>query len=132
MTPDQAADVRTLTRQAGISPIRTTVVPGAPALLELTGPHAPLVAPAPDPVVDAGSSRTAAGTASGTASRSASGRGLRSAGGSGRSRSGQGRSGQARTGQAASGPARSGPAPSGQQAPGSGARRRRRPRRPAA
>jgi len=128
MTPDQAADVRTLTRQAGITPIRTTVVPGSPALLELTGPHAPLVAPVPDPLAAAAGSRSGSG-----ASGAASGRGVRSAGGSGgRSRSGQARSGQARSGQAASGPARSGQAASGQQAPGSGARRRRRPRRSAA
>jgi superfamily II DNA/RNA helicase len=145
MTPDQAGDVRTLTRQAGITPTRTAVVPGSPALLELTGPHAPLVAPVPDALVGSASG-------SGAVSGLASGRGVRSAGGSGRSRSGQGRSGQARSGQptsgltrsaqaasgpsrsghATSGPSRSGQAASGQPAAGSGARRRRRPRRPAA
>ena len=124
MTPDQAGDVRTLTRLAGITPIRTAVRPGAPALLELTGPHAPLVAPAPEPVVA-------------IAPRSTSGRAGRSAGAAGSGRSGQARSGQARSGQSRSAQARSaqgqtGPARSGEQAPATGARRRRRPRRPAA
>jgi superfamily II DNA/RNA helicase len=43
MTPDQTADVRTLTRQAGITPVRSAVAPGAPVLRELTGPPAELV-----------------------------------------------------------------------------------------
>nr|WP_232827415.1 DEAD/DEAH box helicase [Jiangella endophytica] len=45
MTHDQAGDVRALTRQAGITPTITRVAPGHPAIAELTGPAAPLVAP---------------------------------------------------------------------------------------
>jgi superfamily II DNA/RNA helicase len=51
MTPDQRADVRTLTRQAGITPIQVAVVPGGPILHDLAGPQAPRVEPAPEPVV---------------------------------------------------------------------------------
>jgi superfamily II DNA/RNA helicase len=46
-TPDQAGEVRTLARQAGIAPRVTTVSPGAPAISALTGPAAPYVQPAP-------------------------------------------------------------------------------------
>ncbi|WP_240477457.1 DEAD/DEAH box helicase [Jiangella muralis] len=45
MTHDQTGDVRTLTRQAGITPTITRVGPGHPAITELTGPKADLVAP---------------------------------------------------------------------------------------
>jgi len=45
MTPDQAGDVRTLTRQAGITPTITHVAPGDPSLRGLVGPAAPLVEP---------------------------------------------------------------------------------------
>ena len=51
MTPDQRGDVRTLTRQAGITPIQVAVVPGGPLLHDLAGPQAPRVEPAPEPVV---------------------------------------------------------------------------------
>ena len=44
-THDQRADVRQLTRKAGISAQAVSVRPGAPELLALTGPRAPLVAP---------------------------------------------------------------------------------------
>ncbi|HET8614517.1 MAG TPA: DEAD/DEAH box helicase [Actinomycetales bacterium] len=50
MTPDQHGDVRTLTRQAGISPRQTAVAPGDAVLRELVGPPAPRVEPAPEPV----------------------------------------------------------------------------------
>jgi superfamily II DNA/RNA helicase len=50
MTPDQRGDVRTLTRQAGITPIQVAVVPGGPLLHDLAGPQAPRVEPAPEPV----------------------------------------------------------------------------------
>src|SRR3712207_5718180 len=43
VTPDQTGEVRTLTRQAGISPTVTPVQPGAPLLEELAGPPAPFV-----------------------------------------------------------------------------------------
>ena len=44
-TPAQKGDVAKLVRQAGIRPTTTSVVPGSPTLLALTGPHADLVAP---------------------------------------------------------------------------------------
>jgi superfamily II DNA/RNA helicase len=42
-TPDQARDVRTLAKQAGINPTHRTVKPGDPAIAELAGAPAPLV-----------------------------------------------------------------------------------------
>ncbi|MGK5114853.1 DEAD/DEAH box helicase, partial [Geodermatophilus sp. CPCC 205506] len=48
-TPDQAGEVRTLTRQAGIAPEVTAVKPGAREITALTGPAAPHVEPAPAP-----------------------------------------------------------------------------------
>ncbi|MEO8267488.1 MAG: DEAD/DEAH box helicase, partial [Ilumatobacteraceae bacterium] len=47
MTPDQAGDVRSLARAAGISPTVTNVNPTHPLLTELSGPVAPKVAPRP-------------------------------------------------------------------------------------
>ena len=47
MTPDQAGDVRSLARAAGISPTVTNVNPTHPLLAELSGPSAPKVAPRP-------------------------------------------------------------------------------------
>ncbi|MEY3734913.1 MAG: hypothetical protein RL347_2272 [Actinomycetota bacterium] len=44
-TSDQAADVTAMTRKAGISVTAQRTVPGAPQLLELTGPRAAHVAP---------------------------------------------------------------------------------------
>jgi superfamily II DNA/RNA helicase len=43
-TPDQAGEVRTLTRQAGIRPAVATVWPGAPQIAALRGPKAALTA----------------------------------------------------------------------------------------
>jgi superfamily II DNA/RNA helicase len=48
-TPDQHGEVRTLTRQAGITPIVSQVRPGAEQVSALTGPAAPYVEPAPAP-----------------------------------------------------------------------------------
>jgi superfamily II DNA/RNA helicase len=51
--PDQAGDVRTLAKQAGIRPTTATVRPGAPEIAALTGPPAPYVEPPvelPEPV----------------------------------------------------------------------------------
>ncbi len=45
MTPDQAGDVRSLARAAGITPTVTNVNPTHPLLVELSGPLAPKVAP---------------------------------------------------------------------------------------
>src|SRR3954468_3545400 len=48
-TPDQAGEVRTLARQAGITPTVSAVRPGAVEISALTGPAAPYVEPAPAP-----------------------------------------------------------------------------------
>jgi superfamily II DNA/RNA helicase len=48
-TPDQAGEVRTLARQAGIAPDVSAIRPGAPQIAELAGPAAPWVEPAPAP-----------------------------------------------------------------------------------
>ncbi|MGY1737076.1 DEAD/DEAH box helicase [Geodermatophilus sp. SYSU D00684] len=48
-TPDQNGEVRTLTRQAGITPVVSQVRPGAEQITALTGPAAPHVEPAPAP-----------------------------------------------------------------------------------
>jgi superfamily II DNA/RNA helicase len=45
--PEQARDVRTLAKQAGIRPTMTAVQPGAEEIAELVGPAAPYVKPAP-------------------------------------------------------------------------------------
>ncbi|HEX3090240.1 MAG TPA: helicase-related protein, partial [Ilumatobacteraceae bacterium] len=55
MTPDQAGDVRSLARAAGITPIVTNVNPTHPLLAELTGPTAPKVAPRPQSAEDVAS-----------------------------------------------------------------------------
>ena len=47
-TPEQAGDVRTLTRQAGITPDGLGDRPGAPQIVALAGPAAPYVEPAPE------------------------------------------------------------------------------------
>ncbi|WP_244524767.1 DEAD/DEAH box helicase [Trujillonella endophytica] len=48
-TPDQAGEVRTLARQAGITPEVSAIKPGAREITALTGPAAPYVEPAPAP-----------------------------------------------------------------------------------
>jgi superfamily II DNA/RNA helicase len=53
MTPDQAGDVRSLARAAGITPTVTNVSPTHPLLGELAGPSAPKVAPRPQRAEDA-------------------------------------------------------------------------------
>ncbi len=54
-TPSQAGDVRTLMRQASIKPQVHNVVPGAPVIVEVTGPTAELVAPSLVPSSNTGS-----------------------------------------------------------------------------
>jgi superfamily II DNA/RNA helicase len=88
MTPDQHGDVRTLTRQAGIKPLTTSVEPGDAAITALTGPKAEFVQPAPE--VERASTH--------------------SGGRSGGSRQGAARQGVARQGQSRPGAARSGAA----------------------
>jgi superfamily II DNA/RNA helicase len=84
-TPDQAAEVRTLARQAGITPKVSVVRPGAPQIAELTGPAAPYVepapAPAPQPQGSGAGRRRRSGSGGGSASGSAASSGGR--GGSG-------------------------------------------------
>jgi superfamily II DNA/RNA helicase len=79
-TPDQAGEVRTLARQAGIAPKVSAVRPGAAEILELTGPAAPWVepapAPAPQPQGSGGGRRRRAGSGgSGAPASSSGGRG---------------------------------------------------------
>jgi superfamily II DNA/RNA helicase len=101
MTPDQRGDVRTLTRQAGITPRQAAVVPGDQLLRSLAGPAADFVDPAnaPVPVAPAQPTRGGGGGGGTGASR---GRG-RGRGGSGAAaatpaaRAGQPRSGGARS-----------------------------------
>ncbi|MGY1748763.1 DEAD/DEAH box helicase [Modestobacter sp. SYSU DS0511] len=106
-TPDQAGEVRTLARQAGITPEVTAIKPGAREITALTGPAAPYVEPAPAPEPQpqgTGGGRRRRGGGGGGASAGSS------SGGSGRG--GQTRSaGPART--RAELAARAGQAPSG-------------------
>ena len=57
MTPDQAGDVRSLARAAGIRPIVTPVVPGHAQIGSLVGPAAPRVAYQPEPRATATAAR---------------------------------------------------------------------------
>ncbi|SFL33461.1 DEAD/DEAH box helicase [Geodermatophilus ruber] len=87
-TPDQAGEVRTLARQAGITPEVAAIKPGAREITALTGPAAPYVEPAPAPAPQpqgqgGGRRRRAASGGSGTAAAAAATSGNR--GGSGRS-----------------------------------------------
>jgi superfamily II DNA/RNA helicase len=97
-TPDQAGEVRTLARQAGITPTVSAVRPGAAEISALTGPAAPHVEPAPapepQPQGQGGGRRRRSGGGSG---RSTGQAGTASGGGTASAR-GQGRtSGPART-----------------------------------
>jgi superfamily II DNA/RNA helicase len=79
-TPDQAGEVRTLARQARITPVVSAVRPGAQEITALTGPAAPYVEPEPAPAPQPqgqGSGRRRRGTAaasSGGATRGSAGR----------------------------------------------------------
>ena len=89
-TPDQAGDVRTLMRQAGISPTIRQVSPGHAAIVELSGPAAPHVEPVPvvEPAPQRGGQgkpRNRSNTRSQGSSRSAGGQ--QSSGGQQRGRS---------------------------------------------
>jgi superfamily II DNA/RNA helicase len=87
-TPDQAGEVRTLARQAGITPDVSAIKPGAREITALTGPAAPYVEPAP---VAAPQAQGTGGGANGGRRRrsgggaSAGAAGASSSGGSGRS-----------------------------------------------
>lgn len=106
MTPDQRGDVRTLARQAGISPIMAAVAPGDPAIESLTGPKAPRVEPSR--VAPAAPAAGRGGRNGGAGGRAADSRD-RSGGGAGRGgRSGGSRSGGSRSGDTRSVGSRSG------------------------
>ncbi|GAA3159332.1 hypothetical protein GCM10010531_08380 [Blastococcus jejuensis] len=107
-TPDQAGEVRTLARQAGITPEVTAIKPGAREITALVGPAAPYVEPAP--VVEQpqgnGGGRRRRGSGSGASGGSASSGGARGGSASGGARGGSA-SGGARGGSGrSSGPAR--------------------------
>ncbi|MGO1973840.1 MAG: DEAD/DEAH box helicase [Propionibacteriaceae bacterium] len=91
-TPEQRNDVRDLMRKAGIKPTRVEVVPGHPAITELTGPAAEYVAPAAPPAAGSGPGGQTRGNGGG-GSRSGRGR-SRSGGGRGRSQTGPDRNGR--------------------------------------
>ncbi|WP_222268026.1 DEAD/DEAH box helicase [Modestobacter marinus] len=82
-TPDQTGEVRTLTRQAGITPTVAAVRPGAAEITALTGPAAPFVEPAPasepQPQGAGGGRRRRPGTATASSASAggSSGRGQR-------------------------------------------------------
>src|SRR3954464_4846693 len=100
-TPDQAGEVRTLARQAGITPEVSAIKPGAREITALTGPAAPYVEPAPvqEPQQQGGGGgRRRSGGGSGRSSGgAASSSGRNSSGGAAKS-GGSGRaSGPART-----------------------------------
>jgi superfamily II DNA/RNA helicase len=98
--PEEARDVRTLTKQAGIRPTLATVRPGDRAISALAGPPAPYVAPPADvaplaPHRSSGGGRSAGGrSAGGRAGGSGSSGGAPKAASGGRdSRRGGGRGG---------------------------------------
>ncbi|RBY97998.1 ATP-dependent helicase [Blastococcus sp. TF02-8] len=101
-TPDQASEVRTLARQAGITPKVAIVRPGSPEIEALTGPAAPYVEPAPvveQPQGSGGGGRRRSGGGSGRGGASGgSASGGRGGAGGGAKSGGSGRaSGPART-----------------------------------
>jgi superfamily II DNA/RNA helicase len=91
-TPDQAAEVRTLARQAGITPDVSAIKPGAREIVALTGPAAPYVEPAPVAAPQpqgtggggGGRRRSGGGGGSSSAAPSRSGRGAGGGSSSGR------------------------------------------------
>ena len=99
-TPDQAGEVRTLARQAGITPDVSAIKPGAREITALTGPAAPFVEPAP--VAAPQPQGTGGGGNGGRRRRSGGGGGAAGGSSSASSSSTGGRSGQTRS----AGPAR--------------------------
>jgi superfamily II DNA/RNA helicase len=103
-TPDQAGEVRTLARQAGIHPEVSAIKPGAREITALTGPAAPYVEPAP--VVEQpqgnGGGRRRGGSGSGGSGRGGSSGGAKSGGAKSGGASGGGSRGSGGSG----GPAR--------------------------
>ena len=74
-TPDQAAEVRSLTKQAGIRPTTQSVRPGDSAIIGLTGPVAAYVEPAPVAPEQPRQARTARPAGEPGSNRGRSGRG---------------------------------------------------------
>jgi superfamily II DNA/RNA helicase len=70
-TPEQAGEVRALTRQAGIAPRVSAVRPGAAEITALTGPPAPHDEPAPAAPAPSGGGRRRSGSTHSAASVSA-------------------------------------------------------------
>jgi superfamily II DNA/RNA helicase len=104
-TPDQAGEVRTLARQAGITPEVSAIKPGAREIVALTGPAAPYVEPAPvqEPQQQGGGGgRRRSGGGSGRGSSGGSSAGSATSGG----RSSSGNAGKSGGSGRASGPAR--------------------------
>jgi superfamily II DNA/RNA helicase len=98
-TPDQAGEVRTLARQAGITPEISAVKPGAREITALTGPAAPYVEPALLPAAQPqgqGGGRRRSGGGSGNGGSGSSSAAKSGARGGSRG-SGGGASGPART-----------------------------------
>jgi hypothetical protein len=73
MLPEQAGDVRTLTRQAKITVTPQRVGPGSPVTRELVGDVAPVVMPAPESVSIPQQSRPSGGATSPARGRGAGG-----------------------------------------------------------
>jgi superfamily II DNA/RNA helicase len=108
-TADQAGEVRTLARQAGITPEVSAIKPGAREITALTGPAAPYVQPAP---VEAPQPQGTGGGGNGGRRRRSSGASSSATAGSSSAGRGSGRpAGPART--RAELAARAGQAPSG-------------------
>ncbi len=119
MLPEQAGDVKTLTRQAKITVTPQRVGPGSPVIRALVGDVAAIVMPAPEPVSVPGGSRPAgpggAAPRGGRAGGAAGGRrrhsgagaaGAPAAGGQGGRSTGAGRSGGGRPAGSGQRPAR--------------------------
>jgi superfamily II DNA/RNA helicase len=101
-TPDQAGEVRTLARQAGITPEVSAIKPGAREIVALTGPAAPYVEPAPiaEPQPQGnggGRRRSGGGSGRGSSGGAASSGGRSSSGNAGKSGGSARASGPART-----------------------------------
>jgi len=99
-TPDQAGEVRTLARQAGITPEVSAIKPGAREIVALTGPAAPYVEPAPiveQPQGNGGGRRRSGGSGRGSSGAAASSGTRSSSGSAGKSGGSARASGPART-----------------------------------
>ncbi len=117
--PEQAGEVRTLTKQAGIRPTTVAVRPGAPEIEAVAGPAAPYVAPPPPVEVAQSPPRRPAARPARRGGAPAQGRAAGVAGSGGASREAR-RQDQPRSAPAGTGSPRrsSGPLRTGSGAPG--------------